>query len=244
MLKPDEREFVQGICAALDQHLHRQEQERDALSILASGAAFEAWLAFEARLALESSPGVLPVDRFSVENERGKSDVYISDWKTGSDTCHALIEFKLVYNNKNWGTQVQSVFNDLYPTRTEKRLLSPTVPRVALVGLIGKLYLEGGRYPGPRHDIKEWEREVFTALEGGRGHGAELVWSGRRMALQHEWLDPNFASFFQLHAFTPVFPSLRFEGEWSAWPSRLLRNPSEGSTPPHRRVMSSAHRRT
>lgn len=111
---------------------------------------------------------------------------------------------ELDLNNKNWSTQVESVFNDLYPARLLKRSLQPTIPRVAIVGLIGKAYESGGRYPGVRKDLNQWEREVHTALKGVGTRRAKALWHGRRLTLQHEWLDSSVANFFQLHAFIPA----------------------------------------
>ena len=47
--------FAGRLLAGLDAHLTELERDRRAITILAPGAAFESWLAFESRLLLESS---------------------------------------------------------------------------------------------------------------------------------------------------------------------------------------------
>ena len=64
-------EFAKKICTRRDEHLAEQQHTRQTISILAAGAAFEAWLAFETRLLAERGREDLGLGGFT-EDATGK----------------------------------------------------------------------------------------------------------------------------------------------------------------------------
>ncbi|MBL8918125.1 MAG: hypothetical protein JNJ54_04620 [Myxococcaceae bacterium] len=198
----DLKSFAREVVSALDEHLSK----RGVVSQLAAGAAFEAWLAFEARLVMEHSRARFGLDRRRdgaesrpwLVNERRKVDLFIGE----DDGCLIPIEFKLVFNNKNWATQVEGIAADLMPAKGSKKAgLKPMLGRVAIVGLVGKTYGDSTGYPGMRADLTRWEAEVWEKLRRETRRKRLYAAVGHRHRLNHEWLE-GARSFFQLHAFT------------------------------------------
>ena len=118
--------------------------------------------------------------------------------------CHSTFEFKLIHNNKNWPRKVDEVWDDLFPSRAGKAVLRPRNGRIAIVGLIGKVYRsEVGGYPGQRDDLGRWEDEVHARLlprVPWQGKNVRRVWTGTRHLIDHESLQPRIKHFFQLIA--------------------------------------------
>jgi hypothetical protein len=200
----------------LDEHLALREREHRTVASLAVGSAFEAWLAFEARLLwernreslglterYEASEGYV-VHRYWLANEHKKIDLFIGDHGASDPAeCHSTFEFKLIANNKNCNAQADGVWRDLFPTRTVKTEVRPVHGRFAVVGLLGKVYhSENSGYPGERRDLEVWESELERYLlpeHGWEGQHVARVWKGRRHAIEHEWLREGPGHFFQLH---------------------------------------------
>jgi len=211
------RGLAVDICGRLDEHLATEQRLRSAVDLLASGAAFEAWLAFEARLLAEGArnelglaeltkdPHGAPVPRYWMANEYCKIDFYIGDVRDNAAVL--ALEFKLIHNNKNWKHKSDEVWADLFPMRGTKVEIAPRLGRLAVVGVIGKVYRDPTRYPGQVEALAEWEREVEAHLlpEPGReGRRAVRTWSGQRFELSDPWLEVGHRHSFQLHLLVPV----------------------------------------
>lgn len=100
----------------------RHEAERDHfLNSMIVGASFEGWLSFETRFALEKARSRFGLDhpRFWIGNEYKKVDLGIVEYDdehyNGPERWLAAIEFKVIYNNKNWEAQVNGILADLFP---------------------------------------------------------------------------------------------------------------------------------
>jgi len=219
-------EMLKRLARLLDDRLAGGEAESRLVSKLAAGSAFEAWLSFETRLLAEENrellglsghvnwPGGDAIHRYYFANEYRKVDLYIgdlgSDGSDGSDAgCVAAVEFKLVYNNKNWKSQADGIWVDLFPspeTREIKAGLNPLVSRAAIVAFVGKSYRDNSDYPVVPGAFADWESNVDGYLlgeEGWEGKHIDRQWSGRRFSVRNEWLDATNDNFFQLHLFLP-----------------------------------------
>jgi hypothetical protein len=200
----------------LEEHLRAEEERRMAVSRVATGAAFEGWLAIETRLQMESHRSRLGlhgestdrhgqnVDRFWICNEYSKVDLGILEYQDSFDRWIAAFEFKLVTNNKNWKKKCDGIWADLYPKRgTKKAKINPLKGRFALVAVMGKVFRDAGPYSW-RTDLKEWEDEMweYTLPTSGRWAGeVARVWKSGRFALQDCWLSAEHPGHFvELHA--------------------------------------------
>lgn len=180
----------------------RQLASRGVVSELASGAAFEIWLAVETRLCFECIRGELGVSNslWTANEYPAKIDLSIND----GTNVEVALEFKLIYNNKNWRSQVTAAHGELSPLPgTPKAEWTAHSSRWAVVGLIGKVYQPGygEGYAGPVRNIGTWERDVLAALSPPGG-GIQQAWAGRRHPVNHRWLDPQTLNFFQLYGLT------------------------------------------
>jgi len=201
-----------GLCRLLDEHLLAQERGRRAVSLLASGAAFEAWLAFEMRLLAENNRGQLELDdvishngarvpRYFICNEQMKVDFSVID--AVDSAVELAIEFKLIHNNKNWKHQADAVWNDLFPTRESKASTLPRRGRFALVGVVGLVYEDPKEwsYAGQIGDIEKWLHDLDDYLLPANGFADRIVerpWAGTKLAVLDPYLRPGAGSFFQL----------------------------------------------
>lgn len=194
---PQVYDLIKTMLDALDGQLVR----RGVLPELCSGAAFEGWLAFEARLCFEEMREQLGVaDSLWTANEYPyKTDLSIYD----GDEILAALEFKLIYNNKNWRTQLRGVQSDLHPARHTRKARIPKDARWGIVGLVGKLYQKGygAGYRQPVPHLQSWEEKVWERLLPDGGDIQE-VWIGKRHEIAHRWLTEDGSHFFQLHALT------------------------------------------
>ncbi len=203
------------LCKMLDAALVEREKTDHAVSVLAGGAAFELWLAFEARILVESPQGRKRLglegeakdpsfpERFWTGNEVEKFDLYVGDCDDPED-CALAVEFKLVHNNKNWQSKVDEVWADLFrePGSAKHRHRSKVRGIVALVGKTYATHTE--EYPGQRSDLAAWEKEVWAWAEASyEGARMERRWSGTRIKLDRNasrWLDGSHEDhWFQLH---------------------------------------------
>ncbi len=214
----------------LDDHLAEQETSRQAVSRFASGAAFEAWLSFEARLLLESYRAELslagltmdrfqePVDRYWIANEHAKVDLGVLDVGDESRTWEIALEFKIIHNNKNWKSKCDEIWGDLLPRAgAPKASIIPRRGRYAIVAVVGKVYRDPGPY-GWRPDLADWERELWQYLlpESGEYAGMLLrLWQGRRFTLADCWLVKDAPSFCELHVLAPSGSTQATAGAWS-----------------------------
>jgi hypothetical protein len=206
--------LIRDVAELLDDHLHTQEANRSALSRLAAGAAFEAWLSFETRLLMEQHRGALGLDeqivdrhgervhRFFITNEYRKVDLGILDVREHEGRWDLAIEFKIVHNNKNWRQKCDEVWADLLPVAgTVKSEIQPARGRYAIVAVVGKVYRDPGPY-GWRSDLAAWEREAWDYMLPNSGEYAgrvTRVCSSQRFPIS----DPSFRqsepSFCELH---------------------------------------------
>lgn len=169
---------IDTFIAALEQRLRARERDSKTVSMLGTGAAFEAWLSFEARLMLMERPGNFGIggyyrtadgaqyNQYAALNEWRKVDLSIinnEEFDADPPACECLIEFKMVYNNKNWRTQVASCRSDLYPTSKRKAALNPARGRFAVAVVVGKVYREPERYT-QWPDLALWSRELESDL--------------------------------------------------------------------------------
>lgn len=208
--------FAQAIGNLLYEHLARQEDQRNAVSLLAAGAGFEEWLAFEARLVLESHRERLGLadtysqdghtfDRHWIGNEYSKVDLFISN--TDHDTDRnplAVIEFKLIHNNKNWASKVEEVRTDLFPLEGTKKARFRPELRAAFAGVVGKVYRVPDRYQGQQDDLDEWyeKLEKYLAQPGQAQDRMVRVWKSGRFLLKPScWLQEGPRHFFELWGF-------------------------------------------
>ena len=210
--------FASELGRLLDEHLAEQEAARQAVSRLASGAAFEAWLSFEARLLMESHRAELslagltmdrhnePVDRYWIANEHAKVDVGVLDVADEHGEWEIALEFKIIHNNKNWRSKCDEIWGDLLPgVGTTKAGILPRRGRYAVVAVVGKVYRDPGPY-GWRPDLDVWERELWQYLlpESGEYAGRlRRFWQGRRFNLGDCWLVKNAPHFCELHVLAP-----------------------------------------
>lgn len=125
------------------------------------------------------------------------------------DRLVVQVEFKLVHNNKNWQSQVDSAWADLYPAaRSAKARLHPRL-RVAVVGVVGKVYAnpESG-YPGECSDLDTWERELWSYTLPPTGdqyfNWIERAWKGSRHPIRSSVLARGKDHFFQLNLLAPT----------------------------------------
>ncbi len=180
-----------------------QSRERDEpgfISLIATGAAFEGWLAFEMRVALEKKRHRkkfgLP-SRFWIANEYRKVDLgileYADDKQEGDDKWWAAIEFKLIYNNKNWTSQCDGVWDDLIPPAGSKKA-AIEADRLALVTVVRGEYC----YKNPhqrRADLDVGWRDALDSylLQTDTAHRdrIEVLWPGTLFPVTGRWLrDP------------------------------------------------------
>lgn len=170
--------FKNQIGPALQDHFVKRKLD---LERLAAGAAFEQWFSFEARLALQADRARLGLsdERYWFANEYRKIDLYIGDRVQG-DRCHAAIEFKLIYNNKNWMTQCDRIWGDLYPARGKKaQVVAEASHLISVAVVVGKTYPEEVNYPSRERDISAWRQKMEDYLlpKGGwRGDTVERGW--------------------------------------------------------------------
>jgi hypothetical protein len=204
-----------AIGRMLEEHLAEQEASRRAVSRMATGAAFEGWLAFETRLQMEVHRDRLhlngdhqdshghEIDRYWIGNEYNKVDLGVLDYDADIDNWVLALEFKLITNNKNWRKKCDDVWADLDPKRHSKKgKIKPRLGRFAMVAMMGKVFREAGPYSW-RKDIKAWEGELWEYMlptsgpEKGKVH---QVWKSRRFELQDRWLSAESnAHFLELH---------------------------------------------
>ncbi len=71
--------------------------------------------------------------------------------------------------------------------------------RIAILGLVGKVFLERPRIGRWHEDLAGWESKVWRQLRAPANR-LRAVHSGSRHPLRNEWLAPDRGSFFQLHA--------------------------------------------
>lgn len=172
-------EWSGALLDTITQHLKRRERAR-AVTRVGFGGGFEGWLATEARLAIESrrrqiarTLAVDPGAFFTANEYPNKTDLSI--WAGGRPV--AALEFKIAYNNKNWKSQCDSVWNDLFPTRTAKRAWAGR--RFAVVASVWKQYEDSAYYPG--QDAKDgpsgWRERLRSYLYWKDG------WYGNHVAL-------------------------------------------------------------
>lgn len=129
-------------------------------------------------------------------------------WETRQDIeiPHGAVELKLVHNNKNWESQVNAAWRDLFPTlRSKKELLRPGLP-CALLGVLGKNYQEdlGAAYPQRKadKDLFGWQSDLWAyalPLEGHYAGRLREAWSGRRHPIEERSPNPADSNFFQLY---------------------------------------------
>lgn len=198
-------EHLKEFCRLIDAELARRELTGD-LSLLAAGAAFEAWLAFEARILLERHRNHLGIAAMHwTANEYRKVDLGV--WE-GSDTIDVAMEFKLIHNNKNWRSKADEAWGDLFPdAASTKAALKPRL-RGALVCVVGKVYDDPSAYPGQRSDLNAWEADLWRHLLSADPAGqAERAWTGTRFPIRDPSLSPSRTDHFvQLHLLLPSRP--------------------------------------
>jgi hypothetical protein len=210
-------DWASSLGRILEDRLDQGGKSAELVSSLASGAAFEAWLSFEARLLLEQhreefgladiiqdSDGT-PVPRYYFANEWRKVDLCVSEYRPEApelDSCLTTIEFKLIHNNKNWPTKLTEVHEDLFPSGRTKAAMVPSIGRLSVVGLVGKVYRNPAGYPGHFQNIAQWECDIMAALSGPQVLGRQL-WLGRRFPIHDPWLDGAVPNFFRLLALGP-----------------------------------------
>jgi hypothetical protein len=179
----------------------RDEAHPGFVSMIATGAAFEGWLAFETRVALERIKSDLGLDeRFWIGNEYRKVDLGILqlavDRATTEDEWWAAVEFKLVYNNKNWKAQCDGIWDDLIPPGGSKKAalkIDPLV-RFAFVTVIRAEYTPPSPYQR-RADLEErWGMEMKAYLFQESlpdANRVESLWRSSEIPLKDRWLrDP------------------------------------------------------
>ncbi len=209
------KEFMTATGTLLQKHLDEQESSRGAVSMLAEGASFEMWLSFETRMLMETHRPELGLDeqieidgrrvhKYWIGNEYKKVNLAVTDAETGGWV--AALELKLIYNNKNWKKQCDSIVADLVPAEgTEKHQLKPSLGRVALVGVVGKRYRHADSgYLQPQIHLDSWEGELFDYLLPKTGG---TLWRSRRYPIaEGDWLASReqVPHFFQLHAIGPA----------------------------------------
>lgn len=191
--------FVPILGDAMQGHLDQHEATRRAISRLASGAAFEAWLSFEMRLMLEARRTEFGLDdRCFIANEYRKVDLSI----TTEEDWLLCVEFKLIHNNKNWRTQCASVVKDLWPRPgTPKHEIEPMIGRLAALVVVGKVYRDPRGYPGQRGDLEAWESEMWSHLLREEAQ-IDRVWRSQRLLITGERLlveDPGVKHFCEVH---------------------------------------------
>ncbi len=212
-----DKDLATQVGRLLEEHLRAEEERRVAVSRVATGAAFEGWLAIETRLQMELHRDRLglhgestdrhgqKVDRFWICNEYNKVDLGILDYEEDLDRWIAAFEFKLVTNNKNWKKKCDEVWDDLYPKRGSKKAkIKPAKGRFALVAVMGKVFREAGPYSW-RTDLDQWETELWEYMLPSKGQWAgevERVWKSGRFGLQDRWLSAEHPGhFLELHMF-------------------------------------------
>lgn len=188
---------LKTFCTLVDQELQRRKRD---LPLLVEGAAFELWLAFEARLVLEHNRHALGVDpEHWTANEFKKVDLGV--WE-GWENLVTAIEFKMIHNNKNWSNKVDQIWSDLRPERgSDKANLKPTL-RASIAAVVGKVYQDPKAYPGQRRDLDKWEAEMWEYMlpTAGQYRGwAARSWSGTRHVFAHDDLIEGVPHFLQLH---------------------------------------------
>ena len=203
--------FIAKLGPRLDHHLRQEERQRHALSLVAAGAAFESWLAFETRLVVEENRKLLGlagsirgshgIDRYEIRNEYRKIDLSVWDNADSSGRCRTALELKLIHNNKNWPAKVDAVHRDLDLGEETVKGKLEVDQRFALVAIVFKVYRKGVRYPGQERDWEDWKRRLWARLTP-RGGRVKRVWHGGEHDISRGscWLDPEVRAHFQLHA--------------------------------------------
>ncbi|HET9236144.1 MAG TPA: hypothetical protein VFO10_02765 [Oligoflexus sp.] len=225
MLKKEDLLINIGTC--LEKNLVSEEKRRKVISRIAAGAAFESWLSIETRLAIEENRVELQLDsiienhghshfRFGVDNELAKVDLGIVEYSSKPMNWDWLLalEFKLLHNNKNWPKQCAGIFSDIFPDPSSKKAeIMPRMGRFAIVGVVGKVYLEfAGGYPGQRSDLEEWEKEVWShlySLTDSFGNKLKSLWSSHKFRLDgSDFLvkPTDVQHFFQFHIIGSAAP--------------------------------------
>ena len=218
MLKAEDLVINIGKC--LEKNLVAEEKRRRVVSRIATGAAFEAWLSIETRLAIEENRIELQLDsvienyghshfRFGVDNELAKVDLSIVEYSSKPMDWDWLLalEFKLLHNNKNWPKKCVEIFSDIYPGPLSRKVqILPRMGRFAFVGVVGKVYLDFvDGYPGQRPDLEQWEKEVWShlfALKDDAGNKLNSLWSSHKFKLDsYDFLadSDDVQHFFQFH---------------------------------------------
>jgi hypothetical protein len=197
--------FAKRLGGMVDAHLRAREKQKGTVSLLATGAAFESWLSFEARLLLERERTRLGLtsDHCWIGNEYKKVDLGIIQYDDTRTWAHerwfAAIEFKMVYNNKNWKSQCDAAWNDLFPpARTAKQGLkfAPDGGRIAFIVIVRREYADGDPYQRKNDRRPAWHAEVkkYMLRPGGpyKRDAARLQeWEGRRIRLKSNMLSKD-----------------------------------------------------
>lgn len=146
---------------------------------LLAGAAFEMWLSFETRFALADRAGwhQLGLDALETDgrhlwigNEYGKVDLGLVTYADAgflTDERWVLaVEFKVVYNNKNFEDQLAAIAADLRPTRSTKAAIGA---RLAVVSVV-RFDNPDNRYQRAADRAMTWDHMADRVGELGRLH--------------------------------------------------------------------------
>ncbi len=181
------------------------------LPSLLMGASFEGWLAFETRFALEEKrePLEMRPPRFWIGNEYKKVDLglieYATERHTSNDQWIAAVEFKVIYNNKNWESQVDGIHADLFPLlhdRDGKAAICGPEHQLAVVAIV-TANVDGNRYQRPADTAPGWADGVSRKLIGG-GKVLELYRSPEALSAHHSYLAEEDRVTFQVHVLAPM----------------------------------------
>lgn len=199
--------IVQGIIDA-----RHQQEPAHFLSSLIMGASFEGWLSFETRFALERSRSRLGLEepRYWIGNEGEKVDLgiieYDDDRHTGEDRWLAAVEFKVIYNNKDWESQVRGILADLFPAphgRAGKANVVGPERQLAVVAVVhanvadNKYQRQSDRVP-----VDHWKPRVWDALKVG-SEVVELWSSPQPLLAPHPYLARGDRAQLTLHVLAP-----------------------------------------
>ncbi|MBL9016743.1 MAG: hypothetical protein JNL83_21325 [Myxococcales bacterium] len=197
--------IVHGIVRA------RHEAERDHfLTSMIVGASFEGWLSFETRFALEKARPRFGLDhpRFWIGNEYKKVDLGIVEYDdehyNDPERWLAAIEFKVIYNNKNWEAQVNGVLADLFPKkhgREDKAAIVGPDRQLAVVAMVQ------GNFPSNKYQREldrdpSWESRVREAL-GLAANVQELSSSPEPLSAGHANLASGESAKLTVHVLAP-----------------------------------------
>ncbi len=203
------------LCDLLDERLRSEERRRRVVSLLAGGAAFESWLAFETRLLAETHRAELglaetidergaTLPRYSIVNEHRKVDLCILDGGDPAADPLLTLEFKLIHNNKNWEAKCDEVREDLFPTGKIKSAMHPRLGRYAAVGVVGLVYDDPASmgYPGQIENLATWKVGLAPRLLRPAGRNqprAVELWQGNEVPVDDPWIRKGCGAFFRLH---------------------------------------------